>query len=174
MIAMTVINAQKANATFQPKPSDSDRGMLMAEPMEANKPIEAVYKLVIRPIFCGKLNFTTAGRRTLQIAIPTPTKAVPAKIAMIDSVERMKIPAVKMIKAAKMDTSFPKRIPILGAANEKTANDKRGIEVSMPAALLVIPVVSLIIGTSGPTDVMAGLKLKAINNIPAIKKYCET
>ncbi|MNJ55706.1 hypothetical protein D3C77_512180 [compost metagenome] len=68
--------------------------MLIPEAMAAHPFMDEVYRLVIRPILCGKSRLIKPGTNTLQTAIALPIRAVPANNAGTVGKERNRIPAV--------------------------------------------------------------------------------
>src|SRR5690606_37791768 len=158
-----------SSACFQPTPNPVAIGILIPDATAAHNPIEVEYTLVMMPAFVGKYFFTIAGSGTLQLAIPIPIKADPKNRMATLLVFRTKIPINNTIRLKKSVSSVPRFLAILGAVNENTANPNSGKVVIIPATPLEMPRSARISPINGPTDVIAGRKLNAINMMPKIK-----
>ena len=67
----------------------------------------------MRPNLSGNLSLTMTGKRTFQIAMPTPIKSVPAKSKNGIEMDRMHIPIKRDSKPNSNALSFVKRLASL-------------------------------------------------------------
>lgn len=84
----------------------------------------------------------------------------------IPAMERSRVPAVRTINDDSKTISVPKRRDNKGTNGDRHAKAKSGTVVMVPAAALVMPRLSRIEETSGPTDVRGALRLAPINMTP--------
>lgn len=118
------------------------------------------------PKFPGNLCLMRLGSRTLHTAIDNPNRIVPKKRVPIPAMERSRVPAVRTINDDSKTISVPKRRDNKGTNGDRHAKAKSGTVVMVPAAALVMPRLSRIEETSGPTDVRGALRLAPINMTP--------
>lgn len=83
--------------------------------------------------------------------------------------DRIKIPDVNKINAKNKTRPIPSFLVKKAAEIETKQNAANGSVVNKPNIKLLKPVASLMSSTKGPRLANAGLKLKAINRIPASK-----
>ena len=170
IIAINAGIVHTSKVDFQPKFKLTARGMLVAVATVANKAIEVVYVPVIKAIRSGNFSLIKEGNKTLQIAMPDPNKNVPIKTNKRIAVERNNIPIINKHKPNKMALSLPILKESRGAKGEMRENAIRGILVKKATIPFDIFKSSRIIPSNGPTDVIAGRKLKAIKITPKINR----
>src|SRR5690625_5258470 len=95
---------------------------------------------------------------------------VPKNIKKITEIDRRLIPIIKINRPNTNVISFDKLLAILGAIGDMMANAIKGKLVSNATLQLEKPTSSRIVPMSGPTDVIAGRKLNAINTTPITNK----
>src|SRR5699024_277929 len=156
------------SANSQPKPAPMASGTERPEAKDAMIAMDVVYTLVICPTLCGNFSLITAGNSTFIIAIPAPTIAVPINNNDGCGIERMPTATKSKTIPNKTARSFPIRRPIFGASGLTTANAMSGRLVISPALQFSRYMSSRMVPSNGPTEVIAGLRLKPAT-IMAIK-----
>src|SRR5699024_7515503 len=148
------------SANSQPKPAPMASGTERPEAKDAMIAMDVVYTLVICPTLCGNFSLITAGNSTFIMAIPAPTIAVPINNNDGCGIERMPTAMKSKTIPNKTARSFPMRRPIFGASGLTTANAMSGRLVISPALQFSRCMSSRMVPSSGPTEVIAGLRFK--------------
>src|SRR5699024_110299 len=125
---------------------------------------------VINSTFCGNFSLIAPGTSTLQKAIPIPTRKVPIYNSETHVIERIPMPNSNKRSPNNNARSLEKRFPTFGAIGDTHANVNNGRLVINPALQLERPTSSRIKPTSGPTEIIAGRRLKANTTIPIYNK----
>src|SRR5699024_1900473 len=118
----------------------------------------------------GNLSLITLGSNTLQIAIPNPIKNVPKNKKTIIEIDRKLLPINRTHKPKINARSLVNLLAILVAIGETKIKVIKGMLVNKAIFQLANPTSSRIVPISGPIEVIAGRKLKAIISTAAASK----
>src|SRR5699024_1509043 len=155
---------------YQPKPAPSASGKLRADAVVAISPIQVVKRPVIKPTFNGKRSLIILGNKTLQTAIPRPTHKVPKNKRKFIGNVRMVIPNTSKAKPITKVSSVDIFLAMLAVNGDKIAKAIKGKLIIKATFQFSNCKSSRMSPITGPTDVIAGLKLKATRIILIINK----
>src|SRR5699024_12302504 len=116
------------------------------------------------------LSLNTLGSNTLQIAIPKPIKNVPKNKKTNIEIDRKLIPINRTHKTNINARSLVNLLANLGAIGEINIKAIKGKLVNKAIFQFANPTSSRIVPISGPIEVIAGRKLKAIISTAAASK----
>src|SRR5699024_11758212 len=108
----------------------------------------------------GNFSLITPGNNTLQMAIPNPIQSVPKNRKNTMEMDRKLIPTINVNSPIVNAHSFENLLASLGVSGDIIAKAIKGKLVKKATLQLEKPTSSLIVPIKGPTDVIAGRKLK--------------